>query len=188
MSQEAAFRIGWALCLLLGLAFLATVVTFAALPSVFHGDHGYGAYFEAVAAGPALEVASWWARAFVELFVLGAVMAVSDRVKPFDRTGLVRYTSAIAYLGFAVFALERFKLIGTVPHLAEAYVLGSDSVQGFTGGRFPAALSRSQQLALLCRCEPVVVDGLLGWDAVRKLSKSPGLCGDRHRIGRGHPG
>ena len=136
MSTKTEFRIGPTLCFLLGLAFLAAMVTFLLLPDTFYGDSGYGAYFEAVAANPTMEIASWWARAFVGLFGLGAVMAISGRVERLDESGLVRYTSAIAYLGFAAFALERFKVMGIVPELAEVYAAASEPVRASLAANF----------------------------------------------------
>ncbi len=60
--------------------------------------------------------------ALVGLFGLGAVMAISQAVAA--QNGWVRWTSALAYLGYGVLAVSQLLTLERLPRVADAFVAG----------------------------------------------------------------
>jgi hypothetical protein len=70
----------------------------------------------------------YWALALLGLLAIAAVMAISDLVRSANE-GLIRWTSTLAIIGFAVMAVQSLLLQDHTPKLAAGYVQADPSAQ-----------------------------------------------------------
>lgn len=124
MTHNSLFKLGGACSMLLGISYLGVGLTTLLLPpAVTYANDVQSPlmYFEA---NKGMLLAQYWAFTLVGLFGLAVVPAASAMVQHLDE-GWVRWTGALARLGFAVTILDNYWAIVVTPAQAAAYVAGS---------------------------------------------------------------
>jgi hypothetical protein len=102
--------------------------TYVLLPPEQQAGGAPDAFYRSFAQSSTLNMINYWAFALAAVFALGALPAITESIRSVNE-GWARWTSNLAYLGFAVTAIDFFRNIALQPDRAAAYVSGDASVQ-----------------------------------------------------------
>lgn len=122
MEKNNLYSVGGFLSVLVGLSYLALGITFFITP-VEQLQPDVGIFMESMAENPTARVLNYISWAMVSIFALGAVPAISERVRQ-GYEGWIKWTSMLAILGFSVVAVANLKAMLIKPLMADAYVSG----------------------------------------------------------------
>lgn len=129
MNDNSIAKFGGTSAILVGLSYVVVGVTFFMLPAAQQPGGGSPAeFFTSVTAGSTLLTVQYLAFAVGALLAIAVVPAVSNRVRSANE-GLVRWTSTLAILGFAVVAVQFLLLQDQTPQLAAGFVAADESAQ-----------------------------------------------------------
>ncbi len=124
MTSNSLYKLGGVCSMLLGVSYLGVGLTTLLLPPVVTYANDVQSplmYFEA---NRGMVLAQYWAFLLVGVFGIAVVPAASAMVQHLDE-GWVRWTSALAMLGFAVSILDNYWAIVVTPAQVAAYVSGT---------------------------------------------------------------
>lgn len=116
-------KIGGACSILTGISFLVVGAAYLLIPADQRPGSAAAKFFPSFNADPTASLLLYWAFALGSVFALGAVPAIAALVRA-KGEGWVQWTTNLAFLGFAVNAIDNFRLIGVQAQRAADYVAG----------------------------------------------------------------
>lgn len=116
-------KIGGACSILTGISFLVVGAAYLLIPADQRPGTGPAKFFPSFNADPTASMLLYWGLALGSVFALGAVPAIAELVRA-KGEGWVRWTTNLAFLGFAVIAIDNFRAIGVGAQRAADYVAG----------------------------------------------------------------
>lgn len=125
MKDNSLYRLGGFCSILVGISYAVIGITTLLLPPELTAQNNVRPSIMFFEANRALLMTQWSAMAWGAVFALAVVPAVSERVRHLGE-GWIRWTSALAMLGFAVTILDNYWAIVRTPALAAAYYAGND--------------------------------------------------------------
>jgi hypothetical protein len=121
-------RLGGACAIVAGLSYVLVGITYFLLPSAQRPTERSAIFLPSYAENPIFTRLLNWEFALGALFAIGAVIAITDLVRP-QSDGLARWTGNLAILGFAVTAVTGFRALALQPRIAAAYVAADASAK-----------------------------------------------------------
>lgn len=128
MKSDSLNKLGGLCSIVVGAMYVVVGVTYVLLPPEQQAGGAADAFYRSFAQSPTVGMINYWAFALTGVFALGALPAITESVRSVNE-GWARWTSNLAYLGFAVTAIDWFRNMALQPARAEAYVAGDASVQ-----------------------------------------------------------
>lgn len=128
MRDNTLSKLGGTCSILAGVSYVLIGITYLLLPAAHRVGADPSQYFPSFAQNPTLSLLMYWEFAVGAVLAIAAVLAISEIVRPANE-GWVRWTSNLAYLGFAVTAISYFRALAVQPRRAAAYVAGDASTQ-----------------------------------------------------------
>ncbi len=128
MNDSSISKLGGTCAILVGISYLVVGVTFFLLPEGQQPGASGAEFLASVAAGSTVSIVQYFAFALGALLAIAVVTAVSDRVRSANE-GLVRWTSTLATLGFAVIAVQFLMVQDHTPLLAAGYDTADESAR-----------------------------------------------------------
>ena len=123
MKTNSLSKLGGTCSILLGVSYIVVGVTYVLLPAEQKAGGNPALFLPSFAQNPTLLMIQYWAFALGAVLALAVVPAVSETVRSANE-GWVRWTSNLAFLGFAVTAIDVFRTLGLQPGRAAAFVAG----------------------------------------------------------------
>lgn len=128
MKDDSLRKLGGTCSILVGVFYALGAIAYLLQPAELQAGADLGQFWPALAQNPTMNTLLHWAFALVAVFAIAAVAAISEIVRPANE-GWVRWTSGLAYLGYAALAITHFRALAVYRRLAAAYVAGDASVQ-----------------------------------------------------------
>jgi hypothetical protein len=128
MKSNSLNKVGGLCSILVGALYIIVGATYVLLPPEQQAGGAPDAFYRSFAQSPTLSMVNYWAFALAGVFALGALPAITESVRSVNE-GWARWTSNLAYLGFAVTAIDFFRNIALQPDRAAAYVAGDASLR-----------------------------------------------------------
>ena len=128
MKDDSLYQLGGIASILVGISYVVVGITTALTPSSVAGVPDVQIplmYFEA---NKFMILANWWALLLGAVFALAMIPAVSATVRHLNE-GLVRWTSTLATIAFAVVILDNYWSIVYTEAIARAYENGTQAVR-----------------------------------------------------------
>ena len=146
MKDNSLSKLGGTCSILVGVSYIVTAVIFLLLPPEQQDAAGIppAKFLESLAQNSTLYIVAGLVFALGSLLAIAAVLAISESVRSANE-GWVRWTSTLAIIGFAVNAVDWFRLLALNPARAAAYVQGDAAIRaaltvpGAIAGLDPAA-------------------------------------------------
>lgn len=133
MKDNSLNKLGGTCCILVAVSYFVFGAAYLLQPAELQTEAAVTAQFWAtLAQNSAMNTLMHWAGALVGVFAIAAVAAISERVRPANE-GWVRWTSGLAYLGYAVMAVSNLRAVAVYRTVAAAYAAGDASVQAGIG-------------------------------------------------------
>ncbi len=133
MGDSSLRKLGGSCSILLGITYIVIGVNYLLLPAAQRPGAPGAQFLASLAQDPTQYKLQFWMFALGAIFALAAVQAISDAVRS-GGEGWVRWTGAMALLGFAVTAVNAFRLLAIQPLRATAYVAGDASTKSIIEG------------------------------------------------------
>ncbi len=127
-KETSMRKLGGTLSILTGVVFFTTALAFFLLPPEQLDFTARSEFFISVAAHPTGLTLTFWGSMIGALLAIGAVMAIADHVRQANE-GLVRWTSTLAIIAYAVTAAANATDLIRIPDLAARYVQGDLSTR-----------------------------------------------------------
>ncbi len=129
-------RIGAACAVALGVSYVLVGITYFLLPVAQRGgpSSDLATVLPSVAENPTFFRLLNWEFALGALFAIGAVLAISEAVRP-SGEGWARWTANLAVIGFAVTAIDSFRAVSVSERIAAAYVAGDAATKAAIAAR-----------------------------------------------------
>ena len=140
MKDDSLAKLGGICSILVGVSYVLVGVTYLMQPADLQVGADPSLFWPTLAQNPTMNTLNHWAAALGAVLALAVVPAISQVVRPHSE-GWVRWTSSLAFIGFAVTAIENFRVLAVYPTQVAAYVAGNASVQ--------AAITASRPLIYL---------------------------------------
>ena len=128
MKNNTLSKLGGTCAILLGISYIVVGITYVLLPAEQRAGGDPAKFLPSFAQSPTLLTIQYWAFALGAVLALAAVPAISESVRSASE-GWVRWTSNLAFLGFAVTAIDTFRMLGLQPVRAAAYVAGDTATK-----------------------------------------------------------
>jgi len=132
MNDNTLSKFGGTCAILQAVSFIVVVITFSSVPAEQRQITGMytnpGAFLESFAKNPTLLTVVWWVEALSVLLGIAAVPAISESVRSTNE-GWVRWTSTLAIIGLALWALDDLRFLALSPGRAAAYVQGDAAIR-----------------------------------------------------------
>lgn len=128
MKDDSLSKLGGTCSILVGVFYALGAIAYLLQPAELQAGADLAQFWPALAQNPTMNTLLHWAFALVAVFAIAAVAAISEIVRPANE-GWVRWTSGLAYLGYAAMAITNFRALAVYRTLAAAYVAGDASVQ-----------------------------------------------------------
>lgn len=127
MRDRSLFALGGACSVLVGISYIIVGLTYVLLPPTQRPPIAdYSRFLASVGQNPTPLMAQYWAFALGAVLAIAAVPAISEKVRSVNE-GWVRWTGNLAFLGFAVTAIDFFRQIATLPHRVAGLLAGGTS-------------------------------------------------------------
>ena len=140
MKDNSLNKVGGLCAILVGALYVLVGVTYLLLPAEQQAGGGPEAFYRSFAQNPTVLTIYYWVFALGAVIALGALPAITESVRSVNE-GWARWTSNLAYLGFAVTAIDFFRTLGLQPDQAAAFAAGDASTQAaLTAPGFAAGL------------------------------------------------
>jgi|SRR3990170_1974643 len=123
MTKDTLSKLGGTLSILVGVSYVVVGISYVLTPTTQRPGSDVAEFFPSFAQNPMWVMLEYWAFALGALVALGAVLAISETVRTANE-GWVRWASNLATVGFAVTAINFFRLLAIQPARAEAYLAG----------------------------------------------------------------
>ncbi len=147
MKSDSLNKFGGLCSILVGALYILVGATYVLLPPEQQIGGAADAFYRSFAKSSTVNMINYWALALTAVFALGALPAITESVRSVNE-GWARWTSNLAYLGFAVTAIDWFRNMALQPARAAAYVAGDASVQAVLAApTFGAILDANGYLA-----------------------------------------
>ena len=140
MEDKSLSKLGGICAIIVGILYIVGGAAYLTLPADMKTGSDPGAFLAAFANEPTMATLQYWAFAFIGVFAIAVVLAVSAKVRS-QNEGWVRWTSNLALIGFAVVALQYSRYIVLYADRAATYAAGDAATK--------AALAANQSLATL---------------------------------------
>ncbi len=141
MKDNTLSRLAGICSILVGVSYLVVGIAYLLVPAEQQGTAGDpAAFLTSFAQNPTASLVEYWAFALGAVLALAVVPAISDVVRS-AHEGWVRWTSNVAFVGFAVVAIQYFRYIALNPGRAAAYRIANTATQ--------AALAANQSMVEL---------------------------------------
>lgn len=127
MNDNRLNRLGGTCAILVGVSYLLVTVFFVLDPTQLIHDDKHRLW-TGLAENGTPRVLYYWGYALGAIFAFGAIPAISELVRE-KHEGWVRWTTGLAYLSFAVTAVETFRLVTATPLWAANYAEGDETVR-----------------------------------------------------------
>ncbi|HLF87441.1 MAG TPA: DUF4386 family protein [Anaerolineales bacterium] len=128
MKNNALTNLGGICSILLGVSYVLVGALYLLLPADQKSAADPAAFYASVAANPTLIRIYYLVFALGSVLALGAVPAISEAVRSLHE-GWVRWTSNLAFLGFAVLAIDFFRVSAFQAYRAAVFVAGDASTR-----------------------------------------------------------
>ncbi len=128
MKDNTLNKLGGFCSILLGVSYVLIGVLFLLLPPDQKPGSDPAAFYPSIAQSPTLDSIYNLVFALGAVLALGAVPAISEGVRSLHE-GWVRWTTNLAFLGFAVTAIDFFRVWAFQPSRAVAFVAGDASTR-----------------------------------------------------------
>ena len=128
MKDNTLSKLGGTLSILVGISYVIIGVAYVLAPADQKPGANATQLFPSLAQNPTWVLIEYWAFALGALLALGAVLAISETVRGANE-GWLRWASNLAIVGFAVTAVNYFRLLAVQPLRAMAYVAGDASTK-----------------------------------------------------------
>ncbi len=129
MKDNTLAKLGGTCSILVGISYIVVGITYVLLPIEQRPGGGSASKFLAsFAQNPTTLIIEYWAFALGAVLALAAVLAISEHVRSAN-DGLVRWTSNLAIIGFAVTSINFFRLLALVPGRAAAFATGDAAMK-----------------------------------------------------------
>jgi uncharacterized protein DUF4386 len=125
MKDNSLYKLGGICSMIVGISYLVIGVTELLLPPEYTVEYNARVPLMFFRTNQALFIVQWSAMLWGAVFALAVIPAVSEKVRNFGE-GWVRWTSALATLGFAVTILDNYWAVVMTPPIANAYFAGND--------------------------------------------------------------
>jgi len=129
MNKQNLYSVGGLFAILLGLTKIWTAISYLIIPADQRAAVPGKVFLPAYAQGHGLLNSLFWAEALVGVFGLAIVPALARWLVNQRNEGWVKWTSALATVGFAVSAIGYFLTLARLPGIATAFVNGDPSTQ-----------------------------------------------------------
>ncbi len=140
MKNDSLNKLGGLCSILVGALYVLVGITYTLLPAEQRVGGDPGAFYRSFAEGATVLTIYYWVFALGAVVALGALPAITESVRSLNE-GWARWTSNLAYLGFAVTAIDFFRTLALQPDRAAAFVAGDASTQAaLTAPGFAAGL------------------------------------------------
>jgi len=127
-KEKRARKLGGTLSVLTGVVFLATALAFFLLPPEQLDFTARSEFFMSVAANPTVLELTFWGSMIGALLAIAAVKTVEDYVRHVNEV-LIRWSSLLAIIAYAVAAVRNATDLIQIPDLAGRYVQGDSSTR-----------------------------------------------------------
>lgn len=128
VKEKRARKLGGTLSVLTGIVFFATALAFFLLPPEQRDFTARSEFFMSVAANPTGLELTFWSSIIGALLAIGAVMVVADHVRRTNEE-LIRWSSTLALIAYAVAAVRNATDLIQIPDLAGRYMQGDSSTR-----------------------------------------------------------
>jgi hypothetical protein len=128
MECKSMAKFGGLCAILAGIAYIVIGVTYLLQPEAQRADAAIDEFLTSVAEGHTVLMVYYWAFALASLFMIGAVMAISELVRP-SCEGWIRWTCTLAIVGYALVAIQFLLMQDHTPKLAAGYVVADESTR-----------------------------------------------------------
>jgi len=130
MKDDSLNKLGGLCSIVLGASYVLVGALYLLTPAEQQavGAASMDAFFRSYAQSSTVITMFYWVLALGSVIALGALPAITESIRSVNE-GWARWTSNVAYLGFAVTAIDFFRIIGLQPVRAAAYLEGDASVQ-----------------------------------------------------------
>ena len=128
MKDNSMAKLGGICAILVGISYLVVGGTYFLLSAEQQAGGATSQLFASVAESSTGLVIQYWAFVLGALLAVAAVMAISDLVRSANE-GLIRWTSTLAIIGFAVTAVRFLIAQDQMPRLAASYVQADPSAR-----------------------------------------------------------
>jgi len=140
MKDNSLAKLGGTCSILLGVSYIVIGINYLLLlPAAQRAGSTLDKSLPSFAQNPTPLTLQYWAFALGAVFALAAVLAISETVRSTNE-GWVRWTSNLAYLGFAVIAINNFLFLDRQPARAAAYVAGDAATKAAMVASGPVGL------------------------------------------------
>ncbi len=129
MKKQNLYLVGGLFAILLGLTKIWSGIGYLIIPADQRATVPGKIFLPAYAQGHGLLNSVFWAEALVGVFGLAIVPALAKFLTNEENEGWIKWTSALATVGFAVTAIGYFLTLARLPGIASAYVNGDASTQ-----------------------------------------------------------
>jgi hypothetical protein len=123
MKDNSIAKLGSACAILVGISYIVVGGNYLLMPAEQRAVGDLAQFLESFAQNPMPSTIQYWAFALGAVLALAVVLAISESVRSVNE-GWERWTSNLAFLGFAVLAINNFRFIGLQPERATAYMAG----------------------------------------------------------------
>lgn len=127
MKNDSMFKLG-SVASFLSALFLLTYLLGGALRPEAQNGNDINAYLLSLAENSTLTMILFWSGVLYGLFAIAVVMSTSDLVRNVNK-GLVRWTSTLAIIGYAVTVIWYFALQQANPALAAGYAQADETTR-----------------------------------------------------------
>jgi Domain of unknown function (DUF4386) len=128
MKQSSVSQFGGVCAILLGVVSTLAGITYLLLPPEQRLEVPGAQFLPSYAANPTMINLISYQLALIGILGLAIVPAIAQLVQS-ENEGWVRWTSSLAYLGYAVVAVENLLTLGRLPNIAAAFVAGDSSTK-----------------------------------------------------------
>jgi hypothetical protein len=128
MKDNSVNRLGGVASIIVGISYLVVGITGVLIPSNLGGVPDVQSPFMYWEANKVLLLTQWWALLIGAVFALAVIPALSATVLHANE-GLVRWTSTLAIIAFAVVILDNYWAIVYTDARADAYIRGPQAIR-----------------------------------------------------------
>lgn len=129
MKEKQMAAVGGVCAIAVGILYLTVAVTHMLIPVEQRAAMGDGhGFYQSFYQDPTFSLMEWWQLALIALLGIAVVLAVRERFAALH-AGWVRWTSALALLGFGANAIIELTSVARHPILAAGYMAGDASTR-----------------------------------------------------------
>jgi hypothetical protein len=128
MKDNSLYKLGGFASILVGISYVVIGITSFLIPSNLGGAPDVQSPFMYWEANKTMLLIQWWAMLIGAVFALAMIPAISATVQHFNE-GLVRWTSTLATIAFAVVILDNYWSIVYTDARASAYITGTEAIR-----------------------------------------------------------